>query len=110
MLIQLSGAPFPVPPAAGPLVDSFGRIHSDLRISLTDRCNIRCFYCMPEKGGEFAPAASLLGFEEIARCVRVAAEAGISKIRLTGGEPLLRPKLPDLIAELHTIGGIRDLA
>ncbi|HEX7359255.1 MAG TPA: GTP 3',8-cyclase MoaA [Bryobacteraceae bacterium] len=110
MLVQFPNASVSAAPVSGPLVDSFGRIHSDLRISLTDRCNIRCFYCMPEKGGEFAPPASLLSFEEIARCVRAAAGLGISKIRLTGGEPLLRPNLPQLISELHGIGGIRDLA
>ena len=73
-------------------MDSFGRTHSDLRISVTDRCNIRCFYCMPETGAEFAKAADLLTFDEIERFVRVAVPLGIRKIRLTGGEPLMRPK------------------
>ncbi len=93
-----------------PLTDSFGRVHSDLRISVTDHCNIRCFYCMPEKGAKFAPVHSLLNFEQIARFASTAVRLGIRKIRLTGGEPLLRPKLPDLIAALGEIGGIRDLA
>lgn len=110
MLIQFPTAPATAAPASGPLVDSFGRIHSDLRISLTDRCNIRCFYCMPESGAEFVPAASLLRFDEIERCARAAVDLGISKIRLTGGEPLLRPRLAELIAGLNTIGGLRDLA
>lgn len=110
MLIQFPSAPATAAPSSGPLVDSFGRIHSDLRISLTDRCNIRCFYCMPETGAEFAPAASLLGFDELERCVRVAVNLGISKIRLTGGEPLLRPRLPELIAALRSVDGICDLA
>lgn len=111
MLIQFPGATgTSAAPASGPLADSFGRIHSDLRISLTDRCNIRCFYCMPETGAEFAPAASLLRFDQIERFVRVAVALGVSKIRLTGGEPLLRPKLPELIAKLRAIDGIRDLA
>ncbi|HEY1213167.1 MAG TPA: GTP 3',8-cyclase MoaA, partial [Bryobacteraceae bacterium] len=59
-LIQLAPAPVSSPPFSGPLIDTFGRVHSDLRISVTDRCNIRCFYCMPEQGGEFAPVPSLL--------------------------------------------------
>lgn len=94
----------------GLLVDSFGRIHSDLRISVTDRCNIRCFYCMPESGAEFVPVTSLLSFKQIARFTSVAASLGIRNVRLTGGEPLLRPKLPDLIGSLQEIRGIRDLA
>lgn len=110
MLVKFPGAPVSAAPDSGPLADSFGRIHSDLRISLTDRCNIRCFYCMPETGAEFTPAASLLRFDQIERFVRVAVALGVSKIRLTGGEPLLRPKLPELIANLRTIDGIRDLA
>lgn len=91
-------------------MDQFGRVHSDLRISVTDRCNIRCFYCMPEKGAEFSPVSSLLSFNQIERVVRVAAELGVRKIRLTGGEPLLRPKLPDLIGKISRISGIEDLA
>jgi len=91
-------------------VDTFGRTHSDLRISVTDRCNIRCFYCMPETGAAFAKAADLLSFEEIERFVVAAVPLGIHKIRLTGGEPLLRPKLPELIAKLSRIPNIRDLA
>jgi cyclic pyranopterin phosphate synthase len=109
-LIQLSGFVVSDAPASGPLIDTFGRTHSDLRISVTDRCNIRCFYCMPEHGAEFAPASSLLAFDDIARCTRVAAGLGITKVRVTGGEPLLRPRLPQLIAQLKTIPGIRDLA
>ena len=102
-------APIPFP-AEGPLVDSHGRIHSDLRISVTDRCNIRCFYCMPEEGARFAPVPELLSFQQITQFVSAALPLGIRKIRLTGGEPLLRPKLPDLIASLNQLEGIRDLA
>ncbi len=109
-LVQLSPGASPQAPVSGPVIDTYGRIHSDLRISLTDRCNIRCFYCMPEQGGEFAPISSLLTFPQIRRFVSVAVRLGISKIRLTGGEPLLRPRLPELIAELSTVKGIRDLA
>ncbi len=88
-------------PSAGALLDTFGRIHSDLRISITDRCNIRCFYCMPETGGVFAPRSELLSFEEILRFVRVAVELGVRKIRITGGEPLLRPDVASLVAALQ---------
>jgi GTP 3',8-cyclase len=99
-----------LPPVAGPLADTFGRVHSDLRISVTDRCNIRCFYCMPETGAEFAPLSSLLSFEQIVKFVSAALPLGINKIRLTGGEPLLRPKLPDLVASFSEFPAIRDLA
>ncbi len=90
------------------LVDSFGRPHNNLRISVTDRCNIRCVYCMPEQV-EFLPCAQLLSFEEIERFVRVAVTLGIDKIRLTGGEPLVRRDLPFLIEKLVAIPGVRDV-
>ncbi len=90
------------------LIDSFGRVHNNLRISVTDRCNIRCVYCMPETV-EFLPKASLLSYEEIARFVRVAAGLGIDKIRLTGGEPLVRRDLPRLVETIAAIEGIRDV-
>jgi cyclic pyranopterin phosphate synthase len=92
------------------LIDSFGRAHDNLRISVTDRCNIRCFYCMPEDAKNFQPRAEILTFEEIERFVRIAAGLGVTKIRITGGEPLLRKDLPVLIAKLAAIPGIRDLA
>jgi cyclic pyranopterin phosphate synthase len=91
-------------------VDSFGRVHSDLRISVTDRCNIRCFYCMPEEGAQFAPGSALLSFDEVDRFIQAALPLGITKIRLTGGEPLLRPRLNELIARLCQRTGLRDLA
>ncbi len=93
-----------------PLVDRFGRLHDNLRISVTDRCNIRCFYCMPEEGGQYAPKQEILSFEEIARFARVAAGLGVRKIRLTGGEPLVRKDLGRLIAMLTAIPGIDDIA
>ncbi len=93
-----------------PLVDSFGRRHTSLRISVTDRCNIRCFYCMPAEGVVFRPRAELLTFEEIEAFVRAIAPMGIDKLRLTGGEPLVRADLPRLVERLATIPGIRDLA
>jgi cyclic pyranopterin phosphate synthase len=93
-----------------PLVDSFGRVHDNLRVSVTDRCNIRCFYCMPETDVEFAQRSEILDFEEIERFARIAAKLGITKLRVTGGEPLVRRDLPVLIGRLAAIPGIRDLA
>ena len=92
------------------LSDTFGRIHESLRVSVTDRCNIRCFYCMPLESVQFRSRAELLTFEEIARVVRVAAACGINSIRLTGGEPLLRSDVDVLIRQLRQVDGIRDLA
>src|SRR5947209_4916291 len=91
-----------------PLVDTFGRVHNNLRISVTDRCNLRCTYCMPEEV-TFMDRSQLLTFEEIAQFVRVAATLGIDKIRLTGGEPLMRRDLARLAAMLVAIPGIRDV-
>jgi cyclic pyranopterin phosphate synthase len=93
-----------------PLLDTFGRLHDNLRISVTDRCNIRCFYCMPEEGVKFMPRQEILSFEEIERFVRVAVGLGVTKIRITGGEPLVRKDLPVLIEKLARIPGIHDLA
>jgi cyclic pyranopterin phosphate synthase len=93
-----------------PLVDRFQRVHTSLRISVTDRCNIRCFYCMPNEAVQFKPRADLLTFEEIERFVRVSARLGVSKLRLTGGEPLLRSQLPKLVQALVGIPGIDDIA
>ena len=93
-----------------PLLDSFGRVHDNLRISVTDRCNIRCFYCMPEEGVTFVDRRQILDFEEIERFARIAVTLGITKLRITGGEPLVRRGLPDLVRRLASIGGIRDLA
>ena len=97
-------------PIHGPLVDGFGRVHSDLRISVTDRCNIRCFYCMPAENVQFLNRRQLLTFEEIERFVNVAARLGVRKLRLTGGEPLVRRELPVLIEKLARIEGIEDIA
>ena len=93
-----------------PLVDSFGRVHDNLRISVTDRCNIRCFYCMPETGVKFVPRSQIMTFEEIERFARIAATLGVNKLRVTGGEPLVRRDLPVLVRRLAAISGIRDLA
>lgn len=93
-----------------PLIDSFGRRHTSLRISVTDRCNIRCFYCMPAEGVVFRPRAELLTFEEIERFVRALVPMGVDKLRLTGGEPLVRADLPCLVEKLAAVPGVRDLA
>ena len=97
-------------PLTTPLLDTFGRIHDNLRISVTDRCNVRCFYCMPEDGVKYMPHAEILSFEEIERFVRVAVSMGVTKLRVTGGEPLVRRDLPVLIRMLAGIPEIRDLA
>jgi cyclic pyranopterin phosphate synthase len=91
------------------LVDAFGRIHTDLRISVTDRCNLRCTYCMPLEV-EFKPREELLTYEEIARVARVAAGLGVRTIRLTGGEPLVRRDIPSLVGMLAAIAGIDEVA
>ena len=96
--------------AARPLVDSWGRVHDNLRISVTDRCNIRCFYCMPETDVHFVQRSEILDFEEIERFVHIAVTLGIRKLRVTGGEPLVRRDLAVLIRRLSTIPGIEDLA
>jgi cyclic pyranopterin phosphate synthase len=96
--------------ATAPLIDSFGRVHDNLRVSVTDRCNIRCFYCMPETGVQFVERREILDFEEIERFVRIAVSLGIRKLRITGGEPLLRRDLPVLIQRLSAIPGIQDMA
>jgi len=94
---------------ASPLIDSFGRVHTNLRISVTDRCNIRCFYCMPADNVQFMNRKDLLTFEEIERFVRIAVPMGLNQIRLTGGEPLVRKDLHKLVAKLSAIPEIVDI-
>jgi len=91
------------------LADSFGRRIEYLRISLTDRCNLRCVYCMPEEGVPYENLDNVLSFDEIERVVRVLASAGLRKIRLTGGEPLVRKNVPELAARLVAIPGVREV-
>lgn len=115
---------------AGALIDGHGRVMRDLRISVTDRCNFRCLYCLPETEAAYhfyrgrwasvpspapihhkwSPRAKVLTFEEIARFVRLAVELGITKLRLTGGEPLLRQQLEVLVENLARLDGVEDLA
>src|SRR5215470_11980598 len=112
------------------LIDSHGRVLRDLRVSITDRCNFRCLYCLPETEAahnfyrghwahmpnsapivqQWVPKSNILSFEEIERVVRLAVSLGIQKIRLTGGEPLLRQGVDDLVALIAPIQGITDLA
>ena len=92
------------------LVDRFGREHRDLRVSLTDRCNLRCTYCMPAEGLEWLPHADLLTAEEITRVVRVATELGITEVRLTGGEPLIRPDVVDIVARITALPLAPDMS
>jgi len=91
-------------------IDSFGRSINYLRISVTDRCNLRCLYCMPPEGVPRIPHSEILSYEEIRTVVRAAAELGINRIRLTGGEPLVRAELPKLIHMLSQIEGIQELS
>ncbi|QAY65085.1 GTP 3',8-cyclase MoaA [Paenibacillus protaetiae] len=92
------------------LTDRFGRVHDYLRISVTDRCNLRCLYCMPEEGVQFMESSELLSYDQIVEVVQAAAAMGIRKLRITGGEPLVRPGLPGLIERLSAIEGIEDIA
>lgn len=91
--------------AAAGLVDSFGRVHRDLRISLTDKCSLRCTYCMPAEGVPWIPKQSVLTPDEIEKVVRVAAAEGIRSVRLTGGEPLISPNLIEIVRRLTAIEG-----
>jgi GTP 3',8-cyclase len=93
-----------------PLVDAFRRPITYLRISVTDRCNLRCVYCMPEAGLPWIPKPEILSFEEIEAIVRAAAKVGVRSVRLTGGEPLIRRDLDRLVAKLAAIPGIVDIA
>jgi len=92
------------------ILDSFGRSINYLRISVTDRCNLRCIYCMPLEGIPQLPHSEILSYEEVRTVVQAAAELGITKIRLTGGEPLVRAELPKLIKMLSQIEGIQELS
>jgi molybdenum cofactor biosynthesis protein A len=94
---------------ANTLYDNHGRPLNYLRLAVTDRCNLRCFYCMPEEGIRYLPKKELLSFEEIERLVTLVANMGITKIRLTGGEPFVRNDLMSLIRRIKSISGIQDV-
>jgi len=93
-----------------PLIDSWGREIKSLRVSVTDKCNFRCRYCMPAEGLDWLGREEILSFEEIARLVRIMAGMGVSEIRLTGGEPLVRKELPSLVRMLAGTPGVEDLS
>ncbi len=115
-----------------PLIDSHGRVLRDLRVSVTDRCNFRCMYCLPETEAaanfyltrfhqnpqdatrkilrQWQPESKVLSFEEMERAVRIAVDLGIEKVRLTGGEPLMRRELEKLVEKIAALPGVRDLA
>ncbi len=93
-----------------PLVDGWGREIKSLRVSVTDKCNFRCRYCMPAEGLEWLPRDEVLSYEEIARLVKVMAAMGVDEVRLTGGEPLVRRELPTLVALLAETPGVDDLS
>src|SRR5436305_3354079 len=100
-------------PIAPPMLDARQRPLHDLRISVTDRCNFRCTYCMPKeifgRDFQFLPSQQLLTFEEITRLARIFIDQGVEKLRITGGEPLVRRDLEKLIAMLAGLDGLRDL-
>src|SRR5207248_2707773 len=93
-----------------PLRDSWGREIKSVRVSVTDKCNFRCTYCMPAEGLEWLGRDQILSFEEIARLVGILARLGVDEVRLTGGEPLVRSDLPVLVRMLATVEGVRDLS
>src|SRR5579875_2190553 len=93
-----------------PLVDSYGRRIKSMRISVTDRCNFRCTYCMPAEGLPWLPKPEVLTYEEITRIVRVATSIGVEEVRLTGGEPLVRRDLPILVRMLSPLPGLKSLS
>ncbi len=103
-------APRPLDTADRQLVDTFGRVADDLRISVTDRCNLRCVYCMPADGMDWLPRSELLSYEEITELAGVFVALGVRTIRITGGEPLLRRDLPELIARLAALEPRPELA
>ncbi len=92
------------------MIDSYGRRIDCLRISVTDRCNLRCAYCMPPEGVPLNRRSEILSYEEIAEVVRTAVAMGVSQIRLTGGEPLVRRDMVRLVKMLAAVDGVRDLA
>ncbi|MEM6979879.1 MAG: GTP 3',8-cyclase MoaA [Planctomycetota bacterium] len=91
------------------LIDRFGRQHTSLRVSVTDRCNLRCTYCMPAESPDYCDRLSILSFEEITRVVRIASQLGVTDVRLTGGEPLVRSQLHGLVGLLSPVPGIRKV-
>ena len=98
------------PPAEGPLVDSFGRVADDLRVSVTDRCNFRCTYCMPAEGLAWLPKSEILTFEESTRLLGIFVGLGVGSIKVTGGEPTVRADLPTLVRMFREVGPKLDIS
>jgi GTP 3',8-cyclase len=98
------------PPANGPLIDTFGRVADDLRISVTDRCNFRCTYCMPAEGVAWLPKSELLTFEELSRLLALLVRLGVRSLKVTGGEPTVRADLPSLIRMFRQAGPDLDIS
>src|SRR2546426_6982890 len=94
----------------GQLADSYGRRIKSMRISITDKCNFRCTYCMPAEGLPWLKKSQILSYEELERITRVAVGIGIEQIRLTGGEPPVRRDVPDFVRQLRKIDGVRSLS
>uniref|UniRef100_A0A8C4Q7H8 Radical SAM core domain-containing protein n=1 Tax=Eptatretus burgeri TaxID=7764 RepID=A0A8C4Q7H8_EPTBU len=93
-----------------PLTDTFGRKHTYLRVSITEKCNLRCRYCMPTEGVQLTPKASLLTSHEIVTLARLFVKAGVTKVRLTGGEPLIRPDVTSIVENLCKLEGLGTVA
>src|SRR5687768_5531396 len=91
------------------IIDNHGRPITYVRLAVTDRCNLRCFYCMPEEGIEYLPKQQLLTYEEMERLLRVLAGMGVSKVRITGGEPFLRKDLMPFLRRVKAIAGIEEI-
>src|SRR4029079_3700282 len=102
--------PLTPPPAEGPLVDTFGRTADDLRVSVTDRCNFRCTYCMPAEGLAWLPKSEILTFEESTRLLGIFVGLGVRSIKVTGGEPTVRADLPTLVRMFREVGPELDIS
>ncbi|KAL0305154.1 UNVERIFIED_CONTAM: GTP 3',8-cyclase, mitochondrial [Sesamum angustifolium] len=96
-------------PVSDMLADTFGRLHTYLRISLTERCNLRCQYCMPAEGVELTPSPQLLSQNEIVRLANLFVSSGVTKIRLTGGEPTIRKDIEEICLQLSNLSGLKTL-
>lgn len=99
-----------VTPVSDMLIDSFGRLHTYLRISLTERCNLRCQYCMPAEGVELTPSPQVISQNEIVRLANLFVRSGVNKIRLTGGEPTIRKDIEEICQQLSNLEGLKTLA
>jgi GTP 3',8-cyclase len=98
------------PPSTGPLTDTFGRVADDLRISVTDRCNFRCTYCMPAEGLRWLPKSEILTFEELTRLLALFVRLGVRSLKVTGGEPTVRADLPTLVRMFRDVGPGLDIS